>query len=82
MRMTDDVLTPRQAAILRAVCRAWAVGSDEVASAALVENHGLRWSSATLRQELSALERMGYLRRPHRSAGCSPTRRGLRHYLA
>lgn len=80
----DDAsrLSPRQDEILRAVCRDYVVAGGEVSSSALVRRHGFRWSSATLRQELAALERMGYLRRPHRSAGCAPTRRGLERYVA
>ncbi|MEM9457984.1 MAG: hypothetical protein AAGF11_27645 [Myxococcota bacterium] len=75
------MLTDRQQQILRAVCRDFIVTGGEVASSALVRRHGFRWSSATLRQELSALERMGVLRRPHRSAGCSPTQQGLRLFV-
>lgn len=74
-------LSDRQQQILRAVCRDFIMTGDDVASAALVRRHGFRWSSATLRQELAALERMGLLRRPHRSAGCSPTENGLRCYV-
>lgn len=74
-------LSDRQQEILRAVCRDFIMTGDDVASAALVRRHGFRWSSATLRQELAALERMGLLRRPHRSAGCSPTEAGLRCYV-
>jgi heat-inducible transcriptional repressor len=75
-------LSDRQQLILRAVCRDFIMTGDDVASAALVRRHGFRWSSATLRQELAALERMGLLRRPHRSAGCSPTEAGLRYYVS
>jgi heat-inducible transcriptional repressor len=76
------VLSDRQEQILRAVCRDFIVTGDDIASAALVRRHGFRWSSATLRQEVAALERMGLLRRAHRSAGCSPTEAGLRHYVS
>jgi len=74
-------LSERQEQILRAVCRDFIVSGEPVASAALIRHHGFRWSSATLRQELAALERMGLLWRPHRSAGCSPTEAGLRSYV-
>lgn len=79
--MADTDLSERQQRLLRAVCRDFVVSGDPVGSAALVRRHGFRWSSATLRQELAVLERKGLLRRPHRSAGCSPTRAGLRHYV-
>lgn len=75
-------LSERQEQILRAVCRDFIVTGEDVASAELVRRHGFRWSSATLRQELAVLERMGLLRRAHRSAGCSPTEAGLRCYVS
>ena len=74
-------LTERQASILRAVCRHYIVHGDEVASRALARAHGFRCSSATLRQELAALEREGLVSRPHRSAGCTPTTQGLAQYV-
>ncbi|MCA9654093.1 MAG: hypothetical protein H6712_08685 [Myxococcales bacterium] len=75
-------LTERQERILRAVCRDFVVYGQEVGSSALVRRHGFRWSSATLRQELAVLEALGLLRRPHRSAGCSPTDDGMRRFVA
>lgn len=77
-----EALSERQEQILRAVCRDFIVSGEDVASAALIRRHGFRWSSATLRQEVAVLERMGLLRRAHRSAGCSPTEAGLRCYVS
>src|SRR5690606_8066777 len=51
-------------------------------SAALQRTHGFPWSSATIRQELAALERKGYLQRSHHSSGRQPTRIGMEHYIA
>lgn len=76
------LLTERQERILRAVCRDYVVYGQEVGSSALARRHGFRWSSATLRHELSVLEGLGLLRRPHRSAGCSPTESGMRRFVA
>ncbi|HET6584000.1 MAG TPA: hypothetical protein VFG69_11140, partial [Nannocystaceae bacterium] len=42
---------------------------------------GSGWSSATVRSELAALERRGFVVRAHRSAGCRPTLPGLEHYV-
>lgn len=77
----DQALTPRQARILCAVCRDYALHGGEVSSASLVRTHGFRWSPATIRGELAALERNGFLMRPHHSAGRRPTRQGLEHYV-
>jgi heat-inducible transcriptional repressor len=76
---TPEPLTARQAELLREVCREYLLRGHEVASAALARGSG--WSSATVRNELAALERRGFVVRPHRSAGCRPTLPGLEHYV-
>jgi heat-inducible transcriptional repressor len=53
-----------------------AVGSEVIAGTA-----GLGVSSATIRNELAALEEMGYLVQPHTSAGRVPTHLAYRHYV-
>lgn len=80
--MSDVSLSDRQCLLLSAVCRDYIVGGEPVASKSLIKRHGLRWSSATIRQELAVLEAEGLLSRPHRSAGCTPTQAGLSRYVA
>jgi len=75
--MLDD----RKAAILRAVVEeyirtAQPVGSSTVARAGRVEV-----SSATIRNEMVALEQDGYLQQPHTSAGRVPTEKGYRFFV-
>lgn len=77
--MEEQTLRPRPAELLRAVCRAYLLGGDDVPSAALAREYD--WSPATIRSELAALERAGLVDRAHRSAGCRPTRAGLEHYV-
>jgi heat-inducible transcriptional repressor len=74
-----EPISARQAELLRAVCREYLLLGHDVASAALARGSG--WSSATVRCELAALERRGFVLRPHRSAGCRPTLPGLEHYV-
>jgi heat-inducible transcriptional repressor len=52
------------------------VGSETIA-----EHAGLGVSSATIRNEMAALEELGYLSHPHTSAGRIPTDQGYRHYV-
>ncbi len=71
----------RKAAILEAVVSeyigtAQPVGSHHVALAA-----GINVSSATIRSEMVALEREGYLTQPHTSAGRIPTDKGYRFFV-
>ena len=52
-----------------------------VGSKNLVERAGMQVSSATVRNELAELERLGLLTHPHTSAGRIPTDRGYRYYV-
>lgn len=52
-----------------------------VGSGHLAGVDGLDVSSATIRSEMSALERDGYLTHPHTSAGRIPTDRGYRYFV-
>jgi heat-inducible transcriptional repressor len=74
-------LSERKASILRALVRHYIRTGEPVGSEAIAEKAGLRVSSATIRNELSALEDMGYLTQPHTSAGRTPTDRGYRYFV-
>ena len=55
--------------------------SPPIGSEAVRERHGLNVSSATVRNEMAALEEMGYLNQPHTSAGRIPTAQAYRYYV-
>ena len=74
-------LGERQRELLRAVIREYIASAEPVASAALVRRYGLAVSSATVRNELAALEEMGLLTHPHTSAGRVPTDLGYRYFI-
>ncbi len=74
-------LGDRQRELLRAVIREYIATAEPVASAALVRRYGLGVSSATVRNELAALEDMGLLMHPHTSAGRVPTDLGYRYFI-
>jgi len=71
-------VTARQRAILHRVVEEYIRTKAPVPSARLAEGLGL--SPALCRYELIALEEMGYLSKPHASAGRVPTRQGYRQY--
>ncbi|HNV23408.1 MAG TPA: hypothetical protein PLH56_03490 [Candidatus Omnitrophota bacterium] len=54
---------------------------DPVSSKFLVEECGLDFSSATIRNVLAELEEEGFLTHPHTSAGRIPTQKGYRFYV-
>lgn len=74
-------LSERKKAILKSVVDAYIATGDPVGSKYLTANADFNVSSATLRNEMSALESMGYLEQPHASAGRVPTAKGYRTYV-
>jgi heat-inducible transcriptional repressor len=74
-------LSERKAAILRDLVRLYIRTGEPVGSEALAAASPLQVSSATIRNELAALEEMGYLTQPHTSAGRTPTDRGYRYFV-
>ena len=74
-------LGERQRDLLRAVIREYIASAQPVASAALVRQYRLDVSSATVRNELAALEDLGLLTHPHTSAGRIPTDLGYRYFI-
>ncbi len=74
-------LDARKAKILRAVVTEHIDSGQPVGSAHLFAASGLGVSSATIRNEMSVLERDGYLTHPHTSAGRIPTDRGYRFFV-
>ena len=74
-------LTPRQALLLRLIVKEHVESAAAVASRTLVENYGLDFSPATVRNEMARLEELGYLSQPHTSAGRLPTEAGFRYFV-
>ena len=74
-------LADRQRELLRAVIREFIATAEPVASATLVRRYALDVSSATVRNELAALEDLGLLTHPHTSAGRVPTDLGYRYFI-
>jgi heat-inducible transcriptional repressor len=77
--MTD--LDERKAAILRAVVEQYVETAQPVGSQSVTQSTGLGVSAATVRNEMSVLEREGYITQPHTSAGRVPTDLGYRYYV-
>jgi len=75
--MLDD----RKAAILRAVVEEYIDTAQPVGSGHLARSAGIDVSPATIRNEMAALERDGYLAQPHTSAGRIPTEKGYRFFV-
>jgi len=75
-------LSERQKFILGLVIHEYIRTATPVASGVLVERYNLEFSPATMRNEMAVLEREGYLRSPHTSAGRVPTEEGYRYFVS
>lgn len=74
-------LDGRKEKILISVVEDYVRNAEPVSSQRIIENYGLKVSSATVRSELSSLDKSGHLLQPHTSAGRIPTDKGYRHYV-
>lgn len=74
-------LTQRKERILKAVVEDYISYAEPVSSGEIKERHLNDFSSATIRNELAALEEMGYLYQPHTSAGRIPTKAAYQLYV-
>lgn len=77
MGSTED----RRFLVLRAIVADYVVTQEPVGSKALVERHSLGVSSATVRNDMAALEAEGYIAQPHTSSGRVPTDKGYRQFV-
>jgi heat-inducible transcriptional repressor len=79
--MAKAGLGSRKSSVLRAVVTDYIRTGDPVGSGVVAGRYRLRVSPATIRNDMAALEEMGYLSQPHTSAGRIPTDLGYRFYV-
>jgi heat-inducible transcriptional repressor len=81
--MTDmPELTERQKTLLLFIIRDYIESAQPVGSKRLAEHYNINLSPATIRNEMAALNEMGYLRQPHTSAGRVTTEDGYRFFVS
>ena len=71
----------RKAIILKAIIKNYMETGEPVGSRTISKLPELNLSSATIRNEMSDLEDMGYILQPHTSAGRIPSDKGYRFYV-
>jgi transcriptional regulator of heat shock response len=74
-------LTERKLKILQAIITDFIASAEPVGSRTLAKKYNLELSPATIRNEMSDLEDMGYLTHPHASAGRVPSDKAYRIYV-
>ncbi|MBO5247663.1 MAG: heat-inducible transcription repressor HrcA [Eubacterium sp.] len=74
-------LDERKTKILKAIIRTYLETGEPVGSRTISKYTDLNLSSATIRNEMSDLEELGYIIQPHTSAGRIPSDQGYRFYV-
>lgn len=74
-------LDERKEKILKAIIQTYLETGEPVGSRTISKYSDLKLSSATIRNEMSDLEEMGYIIQPHTSAGRIPSDKGYRFYV-
>lgn len=77
----SGLLDDRERRVLAAIVRDYIQGGEPVGSHAIARRPDVDVSSATVRAVMADLEEMGFLQKPHTSAGRIPTARGFRYYV-
>lgn len=75
------MLNERKIRILEAVINDYITLAEPIGSRTIAKRYDLGISSATIRNEMSDLEDMGYIVQPHTSAGRIPSDKGYRLYV-
>ena len=76
-----SMLTPRKIEIFKAIVKDFVETAEPVGSKTLIEKYGLEYSSATIRNEMSDLEKLGLIEKTHTSSGRIPSTKGYRFYV-
>lgn len=75
------MLSERQGKILALIVREYTKTAVPVSSSSITKGFGEEISSATIRNEMLELERLGFLLKPHVSAGRIPSDAGYRYFI-
>lgn len=75
------MLTPRKIAIFKAIVEEFVQSAEPVGSKTLIDKYQMPYSSATIRNEMNDLEKLGLLEKTHTSSGRVPSTKGYRFYV-
>lgn len=71
----------RKKSVLHAIIKDYISTGEPVGSRVVAKKYDLGVSPATIRNEMSDLEELGYIQQPHTSAGRMPSEKGYRYYV-
>lgn len=75
------MLDERKLKVLYAIINSYIIGGEPIGSRTISKLYDLGVSSATIRNEMSDLEELGFLNKPHTSAGRVPSDKAYRLYV-
>lgn len=75
------MLTDRQLLILQVIIEDFIQSAQPVGSRSLSKKEEITFSSATIRNEMSDLEDLGFIEKTHTSSGRVPSEKGYRYYV-
>lgn len=75
------MLSERQRLILNAIIDDYIRSAEPVGSRTISKRTDIGYSPATIRNDMSDLEELGFLEQPHTSAGRIPSHKGYRYYV-
>lgn len=78
----ENQLSERQKKLLRAIIDKYVETAEPIGSETVEKEASLGVSPATIRNEMMALTKMGFLKQPHTSAGRIPTPEGFKFYIS
>lgn len=76
------MLTERQKKILKKIVEEYVKTVEPVGSKTITEDENFDYSSATIRNDMAALEEQGYLIKTHTSSGRVPSEKGYKMYVS
>ena len=79
--INHEEMSERKLKILHAIIQNYLETGEPVGSRTISKYTDLNLSSATIRNEMSDLEELGYIVQPHTSAGRIPSDQGYRFYV-
>lgn len=75
------MMDERKRQVLQAIIDDYISTAEPIGSRTIAKKYGIGFSPATIRNEMSDLESLGYLEQPHTSAGRVPSAKGYRFYV-
>ena len=79
--MILEFLDDRKKKVLEIIVEDYITSAEPIGSSAVVKRHHVDASPATIRFDMADLERKGYIKKPHTSAGRIPSDKGYRFFV-